>query len=201
MPSGTSARIFELLRHGPLTVDSIAAALGVTRTAVRAQLSGLMTRGLVEPQGSVKGPSKPARLFGVTAEAELQLSRAYVPAFQHLLMRLSQRLSRPEFERLMAEVGESLGGQQSGGKTLRERVDQADQLLHQLGALTEVSEENDRIIITGKSCPLAAATARFPETCGIVSSLLASVVGQPVTTRCEESGRKRCCFEVTKGAA
>jgi predicted ArsR family transcriptional regulator len=200
-PGGTSERIIELLRPGALTVDELAVALGLTRTAVRAQLSVLIGRGLVEQQGSRKGPSKPARLFAVTAEAELQLSRAYVPVLSHLLMRLSNRLSRPDFEQLMSEVGRSLGGQRSTGDTLEQRVAGANELLRHLGALTEVTEESDRIVILGQGCPLAAATSRFPETCGIISSLLSEMIGKSVTTRCEEYGRKRCCFEIARGAA
>jgi DNA-binding transcriptional ArsR family regulator len=38
---GTSGQMLELLRRSPMTVDELAAALGVTRTAIRAQLATL----------------------------------------------------------------------------------------------------------------------------------------------------------------
>ena len=45
---GTSGQILELLRRSPMTVDELAAALGVTRTAVRAQLATLERDEFVE---------------------------------------------------------------------------------------------------------------------------------------------------------
>ena len=38
---GTSGQLLELLRRTPMTVDELAVALGVTRTAIRAQLATL----------------------------------------------------------------------------------------------------------------------------------------------------------------
>ena len=192
----------ELLRqHGTMTIDDLARELELTRTAVRGQLTILMTKGFVEQRDLRKGPSKPARTFGVTAEAEQQISRAYIPVLTHLLKRLSQRMSPPDFDQLMREVGSSLGPRAPTGGSLRERVEQANSLLHDLGGLTTVSEEPDRFRILAQGCPLGAVTVDFPEACSIVTNLLAEVVGEPVTSCCEQYGRKRCCFEVTKGAA
>jgi predicted ArsR family transcriptional regulator len=92
---GTSGRILELLRRGPKTVDELAVALVLTRTAVRAQLAGLERDGLVEQRGSRRGTSKPSRMYGVTAQAELLFSRAYVPILTQLLHVLAQRLPFP----------------------------------------------------------------------------------------------------------
>jgi predicted ArsR family transcriptional regulator len=57
LSQGTSARIVELLRRGPLTIDEIAGAVGLTRTAVRAQLATLQREGIIEERGSQRGPS------------------------------------------------------------------------------------------------------------------------------------------------
>src|SRR3954466_9076788 len=89
---GTAGLIVELLRRAPSTVDELAAALGLTRTAVRAQLASLMTDNLVEHQGSRRGASKPSRLYGIPERAELLFSRAYVPLFTELLDVLTERM-------------------------------------------------------------------------------------------------------------
>ena len=197
----TAARIVELLRHGPKTVDDLALALDLTRTAVRGQITLLMTRGLVEPAGLRKGSSKPARLFGVTREAVEGLSRAYIPVLIQVLKQLVHQMSSNQFADLLVEVGRGLGAQHHLRGTLRERVNGANQILHTLGGLTTVAEEGDRFVITGQGCPLSAATTEIPEACAIITGLLEEVIGQPVESCCDRYDQKRCCFQVSQGAA
>jgi predicted ArsR family transcriptional regulator len=200
-PGPTAGRILELLRHGPMTIDDLASTLGLTRTAVRAQITLLMTRGSVEPAGVRKSTSKPARLFAVTAEAEQELSRAYVPVLTELLYQLGSRLDPAQFEALLDDVGRGLGRRFPSKGILRERVEKANAVLRELGGLTTVTEESDRFVILGQGCPLSAATGQHPETCAIIAGLIAEVVGQSVTTCCQRYDRKRCCFEILRGAA
>ena len=200
-PGATAGRILELLRHGPMTIDDLASTLGLTRTAVRAQITLLMTRGSVEPAGVRKSVSKPARLFAVTAEAEQELSRAYVPVLTELLTQLGRRMKAPEFQQLLDDVGRGLGRRHSAKGVLRERVDKANGVLRELGGLTTVTEEPGHYVILGQGCPLSAATGEKPETCAIIAGLIAEVVGQSVTTCCQRYDRKRCCFEIERGAA
>src|SRR5919112_1385565 len=102
---GTSGRLLELLRRSPKTVDELAVGLDLTRTAVRAQLASLERDGLVQQVGSRRGASKPSRMYGVTAQAELLFSQAYVPILTQLLHVLSKRLLPAEFDAVMHEVG------------------------------------------------------------------------------------------------
>ena len=83
--------------------------------------------------------------------------------------------------------------------TLGERVLAASALLNELGGTTDVEEMPGRFVIKGHGCPLAAATARYPEACNAVESLLSEFVGNPVTKCCDQYDRTRCCFEVTVG--
>src|SRR5215211_1951562 len=102
---GTGGRILELLRRGPKTVDELARALELTRTAVRAQLASLMRDGLVEQRENRRGASKPSHVYGVTVQAELLFSRAYVPILTQLLHVLSRQLTPAEFDSIMHQVG------------------------------------------------------------------------------------------------
>lgn len=195
---GTSGRILELLRRGPKTVDELAVALVLTRTAVRAQLAGLERDGLVEQRGSRRGTSKPSRMYGVTAQAELLFSRAYVPILTQLLHVLAQRLPPTEFDTVMHEVGGRLmEGHAVPRGQLRDRVVGASALLNELGALTEVEEEATGYLIRSHGCPLAAATANHPEVCNALESLLSEFVGNPVMKCCDRYDRAGCCFEIS----
>ena len=201
MSGGTAGKVLELLRHGAMTIDELAESLGLTRTAVRAHLTLLMTRGSVEPAGARKGSSKPARLFAVTAEAEQELSRAYVPVLTELIAELARRMAPSEFAALLGQIGHSLGSLHPVQGTLREKIERANQLLRDLGALTTITEEEDRFLILGRGCPLSAATGDYPAACAVIAGFVEEVVGQSVETCCGRYDRKRCCFEVARGAA
>jgi predicted ArsR family transcriptional regulator len=197
---GTSGRILELLRRGPKTVDELARALELTRTAVRAQLASLMREDLVEQRDSRRGPSKPSHVYGVTVQAELLFSRAYVPLLTQLLHALTRRMTPEQFDSIMHEVGRGvMEGRAVPRGTLGQRVTGASALLNELGGLTEISEEDGSYVIRSHGCPLAAATANHPEVCNALESLLSEFVGARVTKCCDRFNRERCCFEI--GAA
>jgi predicted ArsR family transcriptional regulator len=199
---GTSGRLLDLLRRAPMTVDELAIALAVTRTAVRGQLAALEHDGLVEQRESRKGTSKPSRTYGVTTQGELLFSQAYVPILTQLLHVLGQRLSPQEFDSLMHEVGRGMMTDRPLARgSLRERVARASSLLNELGGLSEAEEEDGVYVIRSHGCPLAAATADHPEACNALESLLSEFVGAKVTKCCDRYDRVRCCFEVPRDPA
>jgi DeoR family suf operon transcriptional repressor len=76
-----SARGNELvtaLKHaGEATADDLAAALGVTVSAVRQQLDGLAAAGLVAWRPVARGRGRPAHLYRLTRAAEPLFPKAY----------------------------------------------------------------------------------------------------------------------------
>ena len=194
---GTAGRILELLRRQPMTVDELTAALGLTPTAVRGQLALLQQDELVEQRGSRHGTSKPARIYGASDEAEVLLSRAYIPILQQLLDVLARRMTAAELDDVMREVGRgAASGRVAPRGPLRERVAGASALLNQLGGLAEVEEQDGCYVIRSYGCPLAAVTAEHPAVCHALESLLTALIGAPVTNCCERNGRVRCCFKI-----
>jgi predicted ArsR family transcriptional regulator len=200
---GTAGRIMELLRRGPMTVDELAAALELTRTAVQAQLATLQRDELIEQRGTRRGPSKPARVYGVTMQAELLFSRAYIPILTQLIHVLAQRMSAAEFDAVMHEVGRrAMAGRAAAPRgSLRDRVATASSLLNELGGLSEVDEEDGLYVIRSHGCPLAAATSEHREVCNALESMLSEFVGTKVTKCCDRYDRVRCCFEVGRDSA
>jgi len=202
LSQGTSGRIVELLRKNEMTIDELATELGLTRTAVRSQLATHLKDGLVEERGVRRGTSKPARTYGVSREAELQLSRAYAPILAELLHVLSTRLSEADFGALMHDVGRRLAaGRGASRGSLQSRVAGATELLGSFGALTTVTESDGHFTILGHGCPLGAVTANHPEACTTLEALLSEFIGAQVTSQCHRYDRKRCCFEVAAAAS
>ena len=199
LTQGTAGRMLELLRQGPMTVDELAVALGITRTAVRGQLATLQHDGLVEQRGTRPGTSKPSRTYAVTAQGELLFSQAYIPILTQLLHVLARRLSPEAFDSVMHEVGRGMMADRAAARgSLRDRVVRASSLLNELGGLSEVEEEDGLYVIRSHGCPLAAATAEHPEACNALESLLGEFVGTKVTKCCDRYDRVRCCFEILR---
>ena len=82
---------------------------------------------------------------------------------------------------------------------LRGRLEQAVDVLNNLGGLMELEEEDGTFSICGYSCPLSANVAAHPETCKLMQALLAELVAAPVRERCERSELVSCRFEVPTG--
>jgi DeoR family transcriptional regulator, suf operon transcriptional repressor len=196
----TPERIIDLLRGREATVDELATALGVTRGAVRLHLANLQRDALVHVVGTRAGPTKPSRLYAVTPGLEQQLSRAYVPLLTAMLHVLSERMSAREFDELMRTVGRQLltGRARPHGSPLA-RADAASALLNELGGTSTVIEDDEALWIRAASCPLAATTARHPEACAAVESLLSEFTGLEVLSCCAREERLRCCFQVSRG--
>ncbi len=194
----TQARLITVLRGREATVDELAAALGVTRGAVRLHLANLERDALVHVVGTRPGATKPSRLYAVTAGLEQQLSRAYVPLLTAMLHVLSERMSARKFDEFMRTVGRQLltGRPRPHGSALA-RAEAASVLLNELGGTSAVVQDGDALWIRAASCPLAATTARHPEACSAVESLLGEFTGLEVASCCAREQRLRCCFQVT----
>ena len=195
-------RIVTLLRRGPLTADDIASTLRVTRSAIRAQITGMERDGVVRRAGQRPGTTRPSQVFELTPEVEVLLSTAYVPLLTHLVEVFSAGLPAAQLETLLRQAGKRLADELSRGRrpagNLASRVAMASEMMNeQLGATTQV-EANGRYVIRGFGCPLAALTGKHPGVCMAMESLVAEVVGEPVHECCDRSERPHCCFEIRR---
>lgn len=196
----TRGRIVTLLHRGASTVEEMASNLGLTRNAVRAQLSAMERDGLVRRSGRRPGATRPSDLFELTADVEQLLSRAYVPLLTQLVRVFANGLPAPQVDALMREAGKGLADDLSPSMrpagSLDSRVARASALMNeQLGAVTHV-EKNGHFVIQGAACPLSALTGKHPAVCLAMESLLSEVIGSPVRECCDRSGRPQCCFKV-----
>lgn len=196
----TRDRLIVLLRAGARTVDELAAQLGVTNNAVRAQIVGLERDGIVRAEALRRSGGKPSTAYGLTPEFEPALSRAYIPLLMQVLRELNARMPEAELRELMAAVGRRWAAAlpRVGGDS-RARAEFAARLLSELGGAVEVEERDGEIAIRGVSCPLGALVRERPQICGALEALLGEVVGGPVRERCDRTTeRPRCCFALER---
>jgi len=193
-------RIVTLLRGGGLTADDIASKLGVTRSAIRAQITGMERDGVVRRAGQRPGTTRPSNVFELTSQVEQLLSSAYIPLLTQLVDVFADGVPADQLAAMLRKTGRKLANELSPGKrptgNLALRVALASEMMNeQLGALTHV-ERNGGYTIRGVGCPLAALTGKHPGVCLAMESLVAEVVGVPVRECCDRSDRPQCCFEI-----
>ena len=100
--SPAEALVRSLKRHGRMTIKELQEALGVTRTAVRQQLSALEAKGLVERTIERRSVGRPSGLYSLSAEGNKLFAREYETLLLGVLDELqategeSQRQSRSQ---------------------------------------------------------------------------------------------------------
>jgi predicted ArsR family transcriptional regulator len=194
--STTRGRVVQLLRRASRTVEELAQALGLTDNAVRAHLATLERDGLVRQGGLRRGSGKPSYTYDLTPDSERLFPKAYGPVLRRLLDVLAERLPPEELEASLREVGCQLGSDSRAAGGPRQRLEAAVAALNELGGLAELEERDGRLLISGFSCPLAAAVPGHPEVCRLAEALVQEIVGAPVQECCQRPEPPRCRFEV-----
>lgn len=180
-----------------MSANEIAAQLDLTHNAVRSHLADLIRSGLVREAGLRKGASRPSVLYELVPRAESAFSDAYVPFVAHLLRTLGERMTTAELDDLMGSVGKSLAAEWPRLRgTLPQRVQAANALLEQLGAMTEVEAVDHELVIRGYGCLLSEAVHGRPEVCLAIERMLAELLAVPVEQCCIRGERPRCCFKI-----
>src|ERR1044072_5344120 len=195
----TRGQIVTLLRSAPCTVEELAGKLSLTDNAVRAHLATLERDGLVRQSGLRRGPRKPHFTYILTDQADKLFPKAYDALLNQLIAVLKTRLSPPEIESALREVGRSMVANTPAGQssTLNTRVDNALKVLESIGGAAQVVKHEDKLVIQSSSCPLAAAVTVHPEVCQLAESLVAEIVQAPVHELCDRSNQPKCRFEIS----
>jgi predicted ArsR family transcriptional regulator len=178
-------------------VAGLAAALGISESAVRIHLRALEDEGLVEYVTVRGGVGKPAHEYRLTPAAEALLSRAYLPFLQQVLAALRTRLDAAETERLFRDAGRGMVAAIEPEGDLRSRLDEAVRLVNALGGAAYVEQREPEPVIRGTCCPIAAIVHDNPLGCAALETALTHVVGLPVHADCDVSGRPNCRFRVS----
>jgi predicted ArsR family transcriptional regulator len=196
----TRGRIVALLRRGSRSVEDLAAELGLTDNAVRAQLVTLQRDGVVAAMGIRREGTvgKPATEYGIAPDAGTLFSSAYAPVLVTLLDVLGERHTRQELISLMRTVGRRLAPEDAAKGSLEKRAKAAAAMLGELGGDAELVPVDGGWDIRGHGCPLAKAVVGHPEACRAVETMLAEATGTTVREHCDRASGAPCCrFTIT----
>jgi predicted ArsR family transcriptional regulator len=196
-------RIIALLRRNERSVEELAAELGVTDNAVRAQLQSLERDGVVHQSGIRREGTvgKPPTMFAIAPSAEPLFSSAYAPVLKALVASLETRLDTEQLDDVFREVGRRLAetieiGDSEASNEPEARARAAAAVLTALGAEIDVERSGNGYVLRGHACPLSEAVRAQPKVCHAIEELVAGVTGTTVRECCDRVGRTKCCFEV-----
>src|SRR4029079_5561336 len=103
-------RILELLLRSeePLGVQTLAAALGVSRNAAHQLVAALEREGLVERAATIRTRGRPSQGFRLSAAGRATFPRQYESLASQLLAELSRHLPPDRLHETMERIGSSL---------------------------------------------------------------------------------------------
>src|SRR4030095_6542916 len=186
--ASTRGRLVTLLRGTTKTVNELAEELQLTDNAVRAHLLSLERDGLFRQGGIQRGTRKPHFAYELTEEAEHLFPKAYDALLNQLIAVLKGRLTPLALEEVLREVGRSLAGAQAASQKNGDRENRRGRALAALeaiGGAARVEKDNEKLVISSESCPLATAVAAHPEVCRLAGNLLSAIIGGEIRERFE----------------
>jgi len=210
-----AGQILKLLQQqGPLSIKAIEAALGVTTTAVRQQLTTLVTAEMVTAETvREKGPSVPAptqsrqrgrphAVYRLAKKGQALFARGYEELALALLEEILELSDPGTIHQLLHRVSTRLGQQYAErirSAAVADRIHELSALLTAHGVMSKVDEAADAFVLTEYNCPYYSLAREHREVCGMEIEAMELALGSPVTLyQSQLDGHTGCQFQVKK---
>ena len=138
-----------LQRHGPVTIKDLETGLGVTTTAVRQQIAGLLADGYIQQEIERAGRGRPRHVYSLTPKGRSLFPHHYDEFTNSLLREILVSEGPAKVQELLGRMGQRMAAQyesQLAGLSSNERATKLTELLNAKGILTEVKFEPDGIV-------------------------------------------------------
>jgi predicted ArsR family transcriptional regulator len=193
-------RILLLLRvNGPRTAEELAARLGVGPAAVRAQLRGLESAGLVARSVETRPIGRPVGRYGLTSRADALFPKRYEMFASHLLDAIVAESGPEGLRRILARWEEELAARLDAELPQEPAARLAALAAHQTehGFMAEVTKDADGFAIVERNCPIAEIARRHPEICDHEAALFGRTLKWKTTlVSCHARGGGTCVFRI-----
>jgi DeoR family suf operon transcriptional repressor len=197
--------VLEVLKeHGPTTVEAVAAALGITVSGARQQLSALVEEGLArseEVAAASPRRGRPRPRYALTERAEPLFPKAYGDLANELLAylhpggedELFDRRRDARIERARARLGHG---------DLASRVAELARILDEDGYLATWEPIEGGFRIAERNCAILAVAQRHPSACRSEIEFIRAVLPDATVERVSHivSGAHQCAYEVRPAA-
>lgn len=192
------ALLQELLREKPrgLTLDELAARLGVTRNAVRQQVTMLERDGLVAPNGARPSGRRPSRTYGLTEQGGEAFPRRYDLLSLTMLQALRETLGDETAESVLMAMADQLAESWLAGLAGLEpsaRRDAVIAKMNQLGYHARLAADGESI--EAVNCVYHRVARETRAVCRFDERLISRLLGAEVRlTSCMAEGGGSCVF-------
>jgi DeoR family transcriptional regulator, suf operon transcriptional repressor len=198
---GRRGILMALKKQGRVRAEDLAAQLGITTSAVRQHLSGLLGDGLVAFEEIRSGPGRPKHVYRLTPAAEELFPKTYSDLTNELLdyagssqPGLVDDLFEMRRQRRAEDARERLAGKDFDG-----RVEELARILDEDGYLAEAERLDDgswRII--EHNCAILGVASRFGQACSSEIGFLRDVMPDAQIERTHHmiGGAHMCAYAV-----
>jgi predicted ArsR family transcriptional regulator len=203
------AILVHLRRTGPSAPDSIASAIGASRSGVAQQLRSLDGAGLVSRTSLRHGVGRPRHLYDVTADAQGLFPSNYDGLATGLLAAILELGGEGLLEDVFAarrrqaetRLGERLQAALPAGASLADRVRELARLQDEQGYISEARVDADGIRLLEHNCAVLDVARDMPAACRAELDLFRQVLGTDVVRERHIASGDRCCEYRVGGAA
>ncbi|MGR8933081.1 MAG: helix-turn-helix transcriptional regulator [Gammaproteobacteria bacterium] len=203
-PGSRQRQILELLlaRRGGLSIDEVAASIGVSRTAVQQHFTVLEQRGYVEKAARHKTGGRPVQTYVLTDIGVNYFPKQYAWFSELLLRQLKNEMGHEAVVAFMANLGAGLAQELAAdlhGKPFAERLTALLAAMQELGfqANVEYDAAGNSASLTALHCVYHDLAQVHPEVCQFDRALLAGVAACSVEqVECMAEGGRLCCFKL-----
>lgn len=199
-----------LKRRGEARAEDLAAALGVTVSAMRQHLVALAGEGLVGHREVRSGPGRPKHFYALTPAAESLFPKTYDELTNELLDYVadeSPELLERVFERRRARrVAGATARLAAAGPALGERVAELARILDEDGYLAEVVDWPEAgpgaVRIVEHNCAILGVAQRYGQACSSELDFIRAVLPDAAVERVSHmmAGQRQCAYEVKPAA-
>ena len=193
--------LVHLRRTGPSSPDTIATALGASRSGVAQQLRALDVAGLVAHTSERHGVGRPRHLYDVTPDAQDLFPSNYGGLAAGLLSAIvevgGEALVEDIFAARRRQAGLSLrnrlGESLPADASLEDRVRELARLQDEVGYLSEARIDEDGIRLVEHNCALLDVARDGGAPCRAELDLFREVLGAHVVRERHIAAGDRCC--------
>ncbi len=198
-----AGQILKLLQQqGSLSIKAIEAALGVTATAVRQQLTTLTTADMVTAETVRERRGRPHAVYRLTEKGQALFAHGYEELALALLEEVLQLSDPVTVHHLLHRISTRLGRQYAEGihsAAVADRLHELSALLTAHGVMSKVDEAADAFMLTEYNCPYYGLAREHREVCGMEIEAMELALGAPITLyQSQLDGHTGCQFQVKK---
>jgi predicted ArsR family transcriptional regulator len=190
-----------LERKSGATLDELATAVGLSRTAVNQHLIALEREGYVRKAAPRKTGGRPRHIYVLTEEGTNRFPKQYSWFSKLLIQTLRDQLGEEQASRYMYDLGVKMSADlipRLVGKNRAERIAEIVNIMNETGFLaTTVSPTHpDKLPrVECRNCVYHDLSRKYPEVCRFDIGFLSGLMGAEVEHQaCMQRGSETCRF-------